>query len=255
MSSDEWTDAVESGSLHAVRTLLDVNTDLANEPIVRNRRNGSTLRVHPLQAATQRDDLALARLLIESGADATGGTPEDCGFRMAPTASPELIDFLIDHGADLDPMHHNGTPLALAARQGNLVVVRHLVMRGADVNKTAPETYETPLHRATFRPAKTRKPDGPSESQHEKVVWALLQAGADPNTRTNTGVRSDMEAGLLLQGETPLHFAARCGSAETVALLVEAGADPKIETALGETPRDYAASFGQDGDVLALLDW
>ena len=254
-SNDGWTDAVENGSLDAVRTLLSANTDLSNKPITRHRRDGSTFGVHPLQVATQRDDLTLARLLIESGADATGGAPEDCGFRMAPTAGPELIDLPIDHGTDLDLMHHNGTPLALAARRGDLEVMRHLVMRGADVNKAAPGTFETPLHRATFAPAEARGPEGPSEGKYTTVVWTLLESGADPNARTNIGVRSGMAPGLVLQGETPLHFAARCCGIEMVEILLEAGADPKIETALGETPRVYGEKFGQEDDVLGLLDW
>jgi cytohesin len=37
-------------------------------------------------------------------------------------------------------------------------------------------------------------------------------------------------------GETPLHYAARAGSARVVKLLLESGADPRAKDARGRTP-------------------
>eukprot|EP01083_Nonionella_stella_P124130 374604_1 len=47
----------------------------------------------------------------------------------------ELIDYLLDHGADIDAVRNNGsTPLLMAARDGYLSSVKVLIGRGANVS-------------------------------------------------------------------------------------------------------------------------
>ena len=58
-----------------------------------------------------------------------------------------------------------------------------------------------------------------------EIVTALLEAGADPNARTDGG------------GSSPLHWAA---NPEVVAVLLEAGADPKARDNKDKLPFDWA---------------
>ena len=64
-----------------------------------------------------------------------------------------------------------------------------------------------------------------------------LQAGADPNTRDESG-------------STLLHEAAMSGTAETVTALLEAGADPNARDNDGKLPFYYA----EDNDQLKGTD-
>ena len=113
------------------------------------------------------------------------------------------------------------------------------------------------LHGAAFCSATLRGHD-PTQKTLDKtafreIVRLLIEAGADMNARTNENVPSEMGPRLVVQGETPLHFAAICGEAETVQLLLHGGADRHVETALGETPLDYAKKYRRSEAIVELL--
>lgn len=46
---------------------------------------------------------------------------------------------------------------------------------------------------------------------------------------------------FIVEGETPLHLAAKSGTQETIVALLDAGADVNAQTELGETPLHFAA--------------
>ncbi|KAJ1479977.1 ankyrin repeat-containing domain protein [Baffinella frigidus] len=117
-----------------------------------------------------------------------------------------------------------------------------LINAGADVNATfedpcCPGRFSTPLHTAI----KTLDDD-------EDYVRALLKAGAATDTRD-------------FAGSTPLIWAGHHGCAESVALLLEAGADiDAIEGKRGSTALllatalHYCAELGRAGMVQSLLE-
>ncbi len=84
-----------------------------------------------------------------------------------------------------------------------------------------------------------------------EAIKVLVDAGSGPNERIG-------ERGGDHAGATPLHFAARYGTAESVRVLIAAGGDPNARNLHGETPLHRWASspFLQrnGGPVGPLLD-
>ncbi|KAF0682941.1 Aste57867_24954 [Aphanomyces stellatus] len=85
------------------------------------------------------------------------------------------VEFLLDHGADIDAPGKDGTtPLCAAALWGNETMVKFLLGRGARVSARNDGTGWTALHAAAFQ-------------EHGKVVRILLEADADPFARDSEG--------------------------------------------------------------------
>jgi ankyrin repeat protein len=107
------------------------------------------------------------------------------------------------------------SPLMLAALRGHKDIVRKLIARDADVNKTG----WTPLHYA-------------ATSGELEIMQILLDAHAyiDAESPNKT---------------TPLMMAAQYGTPEAVKLLLDAGADPTLRNELKMTAVDFAQRAGR----------
>ncbi len=82
----------------------------------------------------------------------------------------------------------------------------------------------------------------PSARVHGPVVARLLAAGADPDAVDGDGLR-------------PLHRACGHGVAEIAGALIDAGADPFLPDRTGRTPADLAPAGGRKGKAIQdLLD-
>lgn len=120
------------------------------------------------------------------------------------------------------------SPVADAARSGNLDEVRQLLRDGADVNAAQGDGMSA-LHWAAERG------DAP-------MIAVLIRAGAEVQAATRIGEY------------TPLHLAARNGHAEAVQALVTAGADVmSVTDPSGSTPLHLGALSGNRGVIEALL--
>ncbi|XP_015684882.1 ankyrin repeat and SOCS box protein 10 [Protobothrops mucrosquamatus] len=153
------------------------------------------------------------------------------------------------------------TPLHITASRGYLDCLRHLLLRGAEVD-LAPGG-QTALHAACA-------------AATADCVRLLLSFGADPAAVSEGGCQplhlcrsagSSECARLLLShgapvngaseeaGDTPLHVAARLGLAEQVGLLLQHGADLEAPNAEGETPLIAACSLAHSArDAEAHFD-
>ncbi len=132
-----------------------------------------------------------------------------------------------DHGMRLGvPDASGATGLGLAARAGQLDLVRELIRQGAPLDTPA-------LHGLT--PLAAAAAEG-----HDLVVHDLLRAGAQVNARTD-------------QGQTPLHMAAAAGRSRTIALLLRHGAAPQALNKEGRMPLHQAAYRGHVQALQALV--
>jgi ankyrin repeat protein len=118
--------AVRQGSVKVTQVLLStpgVNLDARS-------RNGDT----SLMLAAFKKDLAVARALIEKGAEIN--RPGWTALHYAATVgSLPIVRLLLDHDAYIDAESPNKTtPLMMAARGGHRDVIDYLISQGADLD-------------------------------------------------------------------------------------------------------------------------
>ena len=236
--------AIREGDVDRVRALLDADPSLAG----------------------RRYDMDVTPLYVAAGA-----------------GQVEMVDLLLDRGADADARRRgDATPLKAAVERGAFLVrretlaairgevaspppgpptdfpavVRRLLEAGADPS-IASDTGERPLQSA-------------AQSGAVDLVRALLDGGADPNARDRAGMTA-LHGAVARSGLARERRAALAGAAgpdddgvgvgvggEVVDLLLAAGADPSIRDDAGGTPADYAVAVAVEGairaDAAARLD-
>lgn len=172
----------------------------------------------PLCRAAEAGDREIVDWLLDHGADVTYGqenssTPVYCALRQQHS---ELASYLIDRGGK--------STLHQAIQCNNLARARQKLNAGADVNhEEDPHVVNTPLETAIWQDL-------------TEMVVLLLEFGADPNQQ---GKSHQTEHGML-GGDTALHEAVSKGSAKMVKLLLANGADPDITNASGLNAIDLA---------------
>jgi len=180
--------------------------------------------------------VAIAKLLIDNGADLEGvksddKTPLHAAVSCGNTA---FAKFLVEAGADMRASDSKGCrPIHAAANHGNKETVEYLLSVGADVMARDKNGY-TPLHYA-FHFAGV-----------EETVALLISKGADVNAVDKFGM-------------TPLHWAAREYSKENVELLLKSGAEVNKKDNNGRTPLHYALershiAFFEGAKIKVLID-
>ena len=152
--------------------------------------------------------------------------------------------FLLANGARLETLGED-LGIGAASYHGHWRLCQFLLERGADANRAAADTGETPLHNAL---AKTDR------VVYDRVMRVLLAHGANPNVATRPGV----ETGAFMRdcrtkGETPLHRAAAFGEVETIQMLLDAGAAVDARDMNGDTPLSWASWYGRPNPILRLL--
>lgn len=151
---------------------------------------------------------------------------------------------LLAHGASWEALGDN-KGLEGAAFHGHWQLCEFLLESGADATRPDPTTGETPLHAALTNEDRTR---------YDLIVGLLIAAGADVNAATRPGVPTGaFMRDCVTRGETPLHRAAAFGTAETVTMLIAAGADRTRKDARGETPLAWASWYRRPIEVLRPL--
>jgi ankyrin repeat protein len=135
--------------------------------------------------------------------------------------------------------------LNAAAFHGHWRLCQFLIELGQDVNQASSDTEETPLHAALCKS---------SNPAHDRVVRILLANAANPNSVTKPGI----ETGAFMRdsrtkGETPLHRAAAFGSAESIQLLLDAGARKDAKDVNGDSPLAWGSWYLRPDAILRKL--
>ena len=157
--------------------------------------------------------------------DAYAYAPDDGTFPVLPmhkaaaSGYVEIVELLLDHGADVNIINRKGeTPLSWACFKGQKGVVQLLISRQANPNMFERDGRYFPIHFAAA--------NGDAE-----IVKILLRSYADINAKD-------------IAGRSALTIACARGRQEVVALLLEKGADPDHLDGSGHSPMSRAISQG-----------
>lgn len=198
---------------------------------------------HALTRACSAGHLDEVRRLLDAGADPNARDPYGTGTLL--TFHPAVVELLLERGADPNmQVNQNGSSvLAGLAYVNRIECVRLLLDHGANPNKGRDASGETPLHHALV-----------SKDDRHALVRLLLDRGADPNAKTVPGVVS-LNYGLDVRtrGETPLHRAAAYASAETIQILLAAGAELETRDNNGDLPVAWACWHLRDRPIIKML--
>lgn len=224
--------AVLAGDLELVKNLCQEGADLEwFEPT-----NYATALIF----AITYNNLEIAKHLVKVGAD-TNHSPrfDHCPLEFAISyGNVAMVQCLVDGGADVNKCQHsqhpkNKPPLSLAARRGNLEVVKILVAAGAIISKNPDHSplaiaasdghlalvqwlLESGVMGVDIRQIDPCILCFAVQHGHMPVVQCLLKAGVGAN-RLESKSRS-----------TPLFCAARSGNLEITKLLLSAGATARL---------------------------
>lgn len=191
--------------------------------------------VDPAQAiidATRRRDAEALRWLFARGVVASGRPGARALLVALGGGSPEIVELLRAHGADLDAAEGSGITLLMSMaadqddRKRSQRVVAALIDQGADVDKRSLAGRSALLLAV--------------KADKAKSVRRLLEAGAEVDARDR-------------DGWTPLMLAARDGRTDLVEDLLAAGADPSALSDTGWTPLMWASWYGHTAVIERLL--
>jgi ankyrin repeat protein len=255
------------GDVDAVAALV------AEHPRLIDQRGGDSVTM--LWVAARRGRLPLVRWLVANGADVAipGSAVHVTEVLISPyciavrSRRAEVAQYLLDHGAEVD--------VFCAAFLGELEALRGFIGAGLADAQSPYEDFHpvTPLHHAVdggsvaaatlllengadARPSGGRLLSSAANQGSIELVRLLLDHGADAAQAARLGpVGTDPTIGALLVAhgfdlnvpirdqETPLTMACRADKREhpeTVAALLDLGADPNAPNAKGRTPLEVA---------------
>ena len=193
----------------------------------------------PMIEAICNDDERMVRLFLEKGAlvdvaENHVGSP----LRAAVVRGHEpIVRLLIDHGANVD----DHFPLIEAVRRGYKDIAKLLVEKGADVNAVQSFDHKdgVPLWLYTL-------PTTSCLADMKRKLHSISSVCLRPKIRHRSkGQGSVWE-------DNPLWVAAALGDEESVKLLLDNGANPKVRGACAITPLDMAI-FEEHEAVIQLL--
>lgn len=203
--------AIQARKMDVVKKLLDAGADVC----LTDKDNNTALQIAAALRETSEEVAAMLRMLLKAGLDidARGGDGITALMLVAEAGDCELVQFLLDEGADRRLEDQKGrTALAYAARGGHEAAVTTLLRTAMVDNR------DLALAEAAGR-------------GHLNIVHILISAGVNL-------------VAAAQDGTTALISALENGQVEVATTLVEAGADVNARRADGTTPLMHAAFRG-----------
>lgn len=197
-------------------------------------------------AAASNGDLATVEALVTQGANINYTDPwGNCAvFTAAWEGNPKALDLFYHLGAKIS--FEDTNLLCNAAFNGKVESVKWLLDKGEDANFAFTNTGENALH---YTISKSSEMD-----ERVEIVQLLIAAGTDVNKKTLVGKSTlCFMRDAYLKGETPLHRAAAYANIPIIKMLLDAGAQPALKDANGDTPISWGSWHLRDSDVLRLL--
>jgi ankyrin repeat protein len=212
--------ALDADHANIIRLLLERGAGL--NAIIFSHTHHSALS---WSAANGYEDIV--QLLLDKGADIEAKVLGRTSLSWAVGKGHlNVVKLLADKGADTEAEYQGRTSLSWAAGEGHLDIVKLLLNKGAEV-EAANEPGWTPLSWA-------------AGEGHLDIVKLLLDKGADIEAK--------------VQGRTSLSWAAGEGHLDIVKLLLDKGAEIEAANEPGWTPLSWAAGEGHLDIVKLLLD-
>jgi len=242
-----------TGNVEAAKLLVDRGAKVD----AREKWGGQT----PLMWASARRHPPMMQYLISKGADVNArSTDRDYQRHVTAEGRPKSLDsggftpllysarencmacvkVLLDNKADIDLPDPDGvTPLHVAIMNSNWDLAKQLIQAGADVNQW--DIYgEGPLFtaiglRSQASGGRGGVLDAANQTDGMTIVRMLLDRGANPNLQLFFKP-ANVRGAINVRGTTPLIRAANNADLEVVKLLLEHGADAKLNTADRQSP-------------------
>jgi ankyrin repeat protein len=241
----------------------------------------------PVADAAMHHDVAAVRALLAQKADVNAPQPDGATALMwgVRANDPELVDLLLAAGGNVKAANRDGaTALYQASENGNAAIIERLLRAGADVNGAFLSTGETALMEASrtgnVEALKVLLDHGAdvnareslrgttalmwaASEGHAEVIRILVEQGADINAQSKqekaagygtAGPGAKIPENLQSGGLTPLLFAVRQGSFESVRVLSEAKADVDKTSGDGSSPLLVAVLNGRYDIAKYLID-
>ncbi|MDR2746626.1 MAG: ankyrin repeat domain-containing protein [Treponema sp.] len=245
-----FMEAVIAGNSLSAERLVNLGAD----PNTRNSQ-GDT----PLHLAVSEGQNDMMNLLLSWGApiharNSQGRSPYEIALALSPSAVSTLLTKDRIQMAD----DNGSSPLHIAVREeAPLPTIRIIISQGARLSPVDSEG-RCPLRLAV-------------EQESWELAKVLADAGADPFTAAGDGktpaelaivkgpapVRAVFSGKAIAardsSGNTILHYAARYGSPETIAVLLQLGANKSIKNISAESPADIAKRWDR-ADTLSMLN-
>jgi ankyrin repeat protein/beta-lactamase regulating signal transducer with metallopeptidase domain len=237
--------------------LMEATEGGHSETVALLRQHGAKETLH--DAVVGPGNLTMLKRLISEGCDinALGSGGRTPLFLAVRFGHKDMVEVLLNEGADVNIAPDIWPPLILATRTGKKEIAAMLLKKGADITaqdlvgltamgiaKVRGDTETVELLSARARQLDPEKEimtifDYVQIGDAEKIK-SLIAAGQDVNTKTKNG-------------EVALHGAAWRGRREIAELLIQNGADVNIQSKGGATPLWTACQRGKTEIVELLL--